>query len=314
MPVNPAPILVSVYTRLNAFRQCISALSRSPLSNRSHLYVVSDAPSRPEDEQAVHAVRGFAAGITGFRSVTLISRATNLGGFRSITSAEAEILAEHGRIIVLEDDVIASTGFLSFINRGLDALAHRKDVFSVCGYVPVGASAFAIPGVAMPARFHCPWGYGTWRDRYDGISASRNPYPEVVRDRSIVRLITRHCPFMLEVLREDYLRDRGCADVRISFQMLLAGMCAAYPPESLTKNIGLDGTGQRMKADSALMQQAVAETVDISDWRLNPHPPFENRVLSNGRLRPQRVISTLYRARLRDELDWMVRLVRRMRA
>lgn len=309
-----APIAVSVYNRINTFKKCITALRENYLAINSELYVISDASSQPKDDKLVDEIRGFAKGISGFKQVHLIFREKNIGGFESVVQAEKMILEKHEKIIFLEDDVIASKSFLYFLNAGLTHLKENKSIFSISSYCPPPAYTEKWKSRILIAPFHCPWGYATWKDRYQLVNARQNPYLTVLKDKSIIKYITRHAPFMLEALRSDYFNDTGCADVRISFQMMLQGMKSAYPAVSLSRNIGFDGSGQKMGVNQELMCQSVCDDYEVVSWELIDDQSFQTRFVGHGAEgNQQMIISTLYRLGLRDQLDSLVTTARRIK-
>ena len=69
-----APIGISVYTRINHFKQCIEALQNNILAEKSALFVYSDAASNKEDEYLVKEIREFTHSITGFKIVNVMER------------------------------------------------------------------------------------------------------------------------------------------------------------------------------------------------------------------------------------------------
>lgn len=306
-----APIAVSVYSRVNHFKECISALQKNSLAVQSDLYIVSDASSRTSDDNQVEEVRDFARGITGFKNVNLIFREQNLGGFESVIQAEKIILEKHGKIIFLEDDVIASKSFLDFLNGGLTQYEDNKSIFSIASYCPPPAVTEKWKNSALSAPFHCPWGYATWKDRYQSINPRKNTYPVILNNKKIINYITQNAPFMLEALRGDYFNDMGCTDVRITFQMLLQGMVTIYPAVSLSRNIGFDGSGQKMGMNKNLMIQPICDDYDVTSWQIINDESFQTRLVGHGgEDSRQFIISMLYKLGLRDRLDSVVTAAR----
>jgi len=311
-----APIFVSVYTRLDTFKKCIEALKENSLAIHSELYVGSDASSRAEDDALVKEVRDFAKGITGFKQVHLIFREQNIGGFESCIQAEKMILEKHGKIIFLEDDVIASKSFLSFLNEALSRFKDDQSVFSISAYCPPVAYAPQWNNRILVAPFHCPWGYATWLDRYQTISPRFNPYPQVIRDKTSVNYIIRNAPFMLEALRDDYFNSAlGYADVRLSFQVMLRKMGSLYPAFSLTRNIGLDGFGMRMPRNDELIKQSICDDYEVLNWEKVVDADFQTRFVKNGMKPGQRylIVSFLYRTGMREQFDFIISSARKVK-
>lgn len=70
-----APIIISVYDRLDHLKKCIESLQKNELACYSELYVISDAAYKEEHIPLIDAVRTYINGITGFKkSLSCISR------------------------------------------------------------------------------------------------------------------------------------------------------------------------------------------------------------------------------------------------
>lgn len=292
-----APIIVTVYDRLQHFQQCIAALQRNRASGESELYVVSDAPSRPEHAQRIAWVRDYAKTITGFKSVHLIFREENYGAYRSFMAITRQVLDLHGRFIFLEDDVVPSSNFLDYMNGGLDFYEADPRVFSLAGYTyairfpeTYNKDVFFLPS-------NCPWGFASWKDRWDAIDFSdKDRYSIVKRDRALRKRAVAMGRYMLGMFESDSRPGGAPApDIRIAFHQFFNEVYTVYPRLSKTMNIGLDGTGMNSQKDLKSKYLVQLDTSDdkteyVADVRLDAdllrrvrdfqNGPFMTRVLN----------------------------------
>ena len=72
--------------------------------------------------------------IGGFKSVTIFKSKVNKGLAESIIDGVSKIIKTHGKVIVLEDDLVVSKNFLNFMNEALDYYYKHPKVFSISGY------------------------------------------------------------------------------------------------------------------------------------------------------------------------------------
>jgi len=158
------PIVLFVYNRPWHTKETVDALKKNDLSDQSNLIIYSDAPKTEQDSIDVEEVRSYLDKIDGFKSVSVIKRESNLGLASSIINGVTEIVEKYGRVIVLEDDLVTSPFFLTYMN---DALYHYKDndrVVSIHGYVypvkQVLPEAFFLKGADC-------WGWATWKRGWD---------------------------------------------------------------------------------------------------------------------------------------------------
>jgi hypothetical protein len=104
--MSSAPIAFFAYDRSAHMRRAVEALLANELAASSDLYIFSDGPKSPLQEPAVADVRRYAGSVSGFRSVTVVERAGNLGLANSIIDGTTRLIREYGRVIALEDDLV----------------------------------------------------------------------------------------------------------------------------------------------------------------------------------------------------------------
>ncbi len=237
-----APIALFVYNRPEHARRTLAALRDDPLARVSDLTVFADAAKRPEHEAAVGQVRSLVRETTGFRSVTVVARERNLGLAASITDGVGRLCAEHGRAIVLEDDLIVAPDFLGFLNAGLDRYKTDERVMQVSGYMYPGRFASDTDAVFLPI-VTC-WGWATWKrawDRYDPTAAG---YARLQTDLELRRRFNINGAYDYYGMLERQIKGRiDSWAVRWLLSVVLADGIVLFPPFSLVENIGVDGTG-----------------------------------------------------------------------
>ncbi len=129
--IKLAPIVLFTYNRLQHTKQTVEALQRNELAKESYLFVFSDGAKKDFDAQKVEEVRKYLKTINGFKNVTVIEREKNWGLANNIIDGVTQIVNEYGKIIVLEDDLVTSPGFLKYMNEALDMYADEERVASI---------------------------------------------------------------------------------------------------------------------------------------------------------------------------------------
>jgi hypothetical protein len=223
----------------------VEALQKNTLAAKSNLYVFSDAP-KVGDEDKVAAVRKYLKGIDGFKTVTIFEREEN-NRVKNNRGGMKDVLGLHGRIIFLEEDVIAAPGFLKFMNEALVKYEHEKSVFSVTGWCPKFKGRFPLP---ESSAFFVPrfggWGFGIWQDRFERITEiSQSDLTRLEGNRDALdRIASQMGHDVLPMIRDEAASIINALDVRCCFHQAMTGELTLYPYPSLTRNIGLDGTGE----------------------------------------------------------------------
>lgn len=160
IPGSP-PVVLFTFNRPDHTRRTLEALAANTLARETDLTIYSDAPRRDSDREAVAQVRELIRGAAGFRSVRVIEREQNLGLARSIVDGVGAAIEEHGRVVVLEDDIVTSPHFLTFMRDALDLYADDERVMHVSGC----RYAVRVPpeeGDTFFLRVPLCWGWATW--------------------------------------------------------------------------------------------------------------------------------------------------------
>ena len=133
MTTTYAPILLFVYNRPQHVCNVVQSLLQNALAAESDIFIYSDAPKSETDGKNVAEVREYIRTIKGFKTVTLIKRTENWGLARSIIDGVTTQVNRFGRVIVMEDDLIAAPYFLQFMNDALEAYKDEPRVGHIQG-------------------------------------------------------------------------------------------------------------------------------------------------------------------------------------
>jgi len=159
-----SPIVLFVYNRPWHTKQTIEALQKNELAKESELFIYSDEAKNEDAQKSVDEVRKYIDKIEGFKKVTVIKREKNWGLANSIIDGVTKIVNEHGKIIVLEDDLVTSPYFLKFMNEALEFYKNEKKVWHISGWnYPVESDG--LDNVFFWRVMNC-WGWATWTDRW----------------------------------------------------------------------------------------------------------------------------------------------------
>jgi hypothetical protein len=235
------PITLFTYARPDHTKRTVDALLRNDCVGEHDLIVYSDAPRTPDKVQAVEAVRAYLQTITGFRSITIHHRPHNYGLAKSIIEGVTEVLSRYERIIVLEDDMLTSPHFLTYMNQALHQFSNDEGVISIHGYVyPV---QHALPDAFFLRGADC-WGWATWRRGW----ALFNPDGQALQNKLKLRNLNKSFDFNgaydFSQMLEDQIKGRNDSwAVRWYASAFLADKLTLYPGRSLVQNIGNDNSG-----------------------------------------------------------------------
>jgi len=241
--VNWAPIVLFTYDRPEHTRLTLEALAANEGAAESELYVYADGPKPGDPDGPVRAVREHLHSVTGFESVTVIERETNMGLASSVIAGVTEALTRSPSVIVMEDDLLTSSNFLAFVNSALSTYEDRRDVFSVTGYnYPLQMPPTYREDAYLSYR-GSSWGWGTWRDRWSQVDWSVGDYAAFARDDAAQELFRRggdDLPQMLELQMSGQLDSWS---IRFDYAHYKHDAFCLHPVVSKVQNIGFDGSG-----------------------------------------------------------------------
>lgn len=239
---DSAPIALFVFNRPQHTRATVAALQANALAASSDLWVFADGARSGDDEAAVAEVRSYVRTITGFRSVTVVEQASNLGLARSIIDGVTQLCRERGRVVVLEDDIVVSPHFLRYMNEALGVYADEARVMHISAYL-LPISPRGLPETLFYRVSSC-WGWATWQRAWqhyerDVDALDRAMTPELRHEFNLRGACN---DFWAQVEGNRSGQMNTWAIFWYATVFLRDGLCL-HPSRSLVRNIGTDGSG-----------------------------------------------------------------------
>jgi GT2 family glycosyltransferase len=274
-----APIIAFVYRRPEHTRQMLNSLSLNPLASSSELFVFSDGPKSDEIAEQVEQVRKLVKGQSGFKSVKLFERSENLGLANNIISGLTQVLEEYGKGIVLEDDIVTSPYFLTFMNEALDHFETEEKVMNVSAYTyPIDKT-----GIDKPYLLRCIscWGWGTWYRAWRKFEKNEDDLISKFSKKMIYEFNVEGTSEMFEQVLANKAGKMDTWAVFWYATLFLNKGLTLYPSESLANNIGFDGsgsnTGNSKFYDSKIVESCsnfFPEIIEENSFVLEKHKEF----------------------------------------
>jgi len=300
-----APIALFAHVRPDHLRQTVEALLRNPESAGSDLIVFCDASRTQDKILAVQATREYAESILGFRSVTVHHRSENFGLAKSITTGVSQVLERYDRVIVLEDDIVTSPFFLSYMNDALDRYVEDDRVISIHGYVlPVQEQ---LPEAFFLRGADC-WGWATWRRGWKLFNPDGQFLLDELKRKKLVYSFDFEGAYRFSKMLEDQIAGNNDSwAVRWHASAFLANKLTLYPGRSLVYNSGNDGTGTHcgttealdvelsttpIRIDEVIVEESVAAKKIMIEFFRKIRPPLRSKLA--------RLLKNNMRSRLND--------------
>ena len=243
LSANLAPVVLFCYNRPWHLRQTIESLQLNALAPQSELIVFSDGPKQEFDGPLIQEIRNYLNEVDGFKSVKIIKSEKNQGLAASIINGVSEILSLHERVIVLEDDMLSTPDFLTFMNDALNIYKSRSDIFSVTAYSP----PFKIPSDYRQDLYLAPrassWGWGTWLNKWQQADWDVKDFEQLKNDDSLIKKFNLGGEDLWPMLVKQQLGVINSWAIRWTYCQFKNNAFGVYPVRSKIKNIGTDGSG-----------------------------------------------------------------------
>ncbi len=276
-----APIVLFAFNRPDHLLLTLEALQSNKLADESKLYIYCDGP-KPHftntDIDKINQVRDVAKKEKWCKEIVVIERDRNYGLAESVVAGVTEVVQKYGQVIVLEDDIVTSPGFLTYMNDALRIYSKEERVMHVAGYF------YPISVTPEHHSFFLPlgtcWGWATWADAWNKYNHSAKELLSTItalpqskqkqfdNQNNSIRLLKR--------------ASTGQSDswaIRWYASIFLADGLGLHPYKSLIRNIGFDGSGTNYFSLNKIQSQTIAK-LDIDYTPINKATKIEKALKS----------------------------------
>lgn len=259
----PAPILIFAYNRPVHLRRTVDSLRQNHLAGDSDLFVFSDGPRTREDQEKIREIREYLGALKGFKTVTVREAESNMGLAKSIISGVTEVVNSSGTVIVLEDDMVTSPWFLTYMNDGLDLYRDDERVAGIHAYAyPVSGS---LPETFFLKGADC-WGWATWSRAWRLFNTDGKALLSDLKNAGLLERLDFDGAFPYQKMLKAQVAGRNDSwAIRWYASALLAGKLTLYPGRTLIDNIGHDNSGSHSARTGMYSSELSESRVIVGD-------------------------------------------------
>lgn len=261
-----SPIILFAYNRPLHTRQTLEALRLNELAETSELFIFCDGAKHDtseSDKAAIAEVREIARLKKWCGTVHIFESENNKGLAASITAGVTSILGSHGRVIVLEDDIVTAPGFLDFMNKALDFYDENKKIMHVSGYMyPLETERTGTCFLNVVT----PWGWATWKDRWQYFENDAVLLKSKLLNASFYSEHDFNKGYGSEFTKQLDANIKGTLNtwaVKWHTAIYLQQGYCLHPLQSLVKNIGFDNSGEHCGDSDEYNVEGLADNVAV---------------------------------------------------
>lgn len=262
-----APVAFFCFNRPDHTLKTLSAIKNNQLSSETILYIFSDGPRKNDSLETIEKIREVRKIIRKeqwCKEVVFVEAERNQGLLQSISKGVTEVVNRHGKVIVIEDDVMVSKGFLNFMNKALDMYEKDEKVMHLGGYSPLGRINYKPEESTFFYNHTFCWGWATWQRAWKYFSTDGEFLRKRIKKEGKMRYINLDDTFEaywgIKYIMEGRFQSwnyfwHTCVNLN-------GGLCL-HPAESLIENIGFDGSGTNCEIDTEKIDSVIADHLEL---------------------------------------------------
>lgn len=260
-----APIILFVYNRPWHTQHTVEALQKNELASESELFIFADGSkinATEEQKENIRQVREYIKTISGFKEVHIEEAEQNKGLADSVISGVSKVIGKYGKVIVVEDDIVTSKGFLKYMNDALELYKYEEKVMHVAGYM------YPIKNNRLPETFFYPatscWGWATWKRAWDCFNSdAKDLYLKITNNKLIDVLNINTIHNFEKQLADNANGILNTWFIKWNASVIIKGGYSLYPRFSLVQNIGFDGTGEHCGENNEFYWEKLAQSIVV---------------------------------------------------
>jgi hypothetical protein len=273
-----SPIVLFVYNRPDHTQKTLDALAQNELAKDSILYVFCDGAKPNSSQNQIEKINETREIIkkqkTDFKEVIITEQTQNLGLADSILSGVSQIITKYGKVIVLEDDIVTSKGFLRFMNESLEFYKEEEKVMHISGYMFPADLENAVPNDDQTFFYRSTscWGWATWQRAWQNINTDTDFLLSELQSKILLNEFDFDGTYQFSKQLELNITGKiKTWAVKWYASVFLKGGLCLHPKHSLVQNIGTDSTGNTSPTTNHFWHKELIDYVEV-----NPIETIEN--------------------------------------
>ncbi len=251
-----APIILFVYNRPKHTLRCLESLENNDLASDSILYIFCDGAKHnasKSDIENIEKVQEIILQKQWCREVIIKKQEHNIGLRNSVIHGVEEVLNVYNKAIIIEDDLLLSKFFLTYINKGLELFENDLTVSQISGHsFQLDVSSLKEDAYFLPLT--TTWGWGTWKRIWKEIDFGGSNYQTILSDKKNIKAfnLDNSYDYYSMLLKQINLTKKISSwGIMFWLHTFKNNYKVLFPKYTLVSNIGFDGTGTH-KANTTL--------------------------------------------------------------
>ncbi|MFN5183921.1 MAG: DapH/DapD/GlmU-related protein, partial [Bacteroidota bacterium] len=264
-----SPVVLFIFNRPEHTRKTLTALENNYLAKESILYVFADGPllnSTDKEKLLIDQTRGVVKEKKWCKEVIVIESNENKGLADSIIDGVTFVLKKYDKVIVLEDDIVTSVGFLKFMNDALEFYKNIEQVYHISGFNYPNC-----PSLPETFFYNVPlcWGWATWRRSWAKFERSTDALIDFLDKSNKWQELNKFGGnFLGSQLIANKYGSLKTWFIKWHTSVFINGGFTLYPNSSLVNNIGFDSSGINNGTTNIYTHNFLAEKIEVKKIKI----------------------------------------------
>jgi hypothetical protein len=249
MPYNQlAPVVLFVYNRPEHTKKCLESLANNKLAMHSTLYIFCDGAKEnalEHDLKNIIEVEQVVRERQWCKEVIIQKQDKNIGLRNSVINGVSEVINNHNKVIVIEDDLVLSHHFLAYMNSALVKFEGDETVSQISGF-SFNLNVAKLKDDAYFLPLTTTWGWATWKRIWNNVDFEGKDYEKILSNKAAIRKFNLDNSYdYYSMLLKQLERNKKISSWGIMFWLhsFKNDYKILFPKYTLVTNTGFDGTG-----------------------------------------------------------------------
>ena len=272
-----SPIALFCYKRIDTLKLCIKSLQQCPESKDTDLIIFSDTSTDDKELVLVEKVRDFIKRIDGFKSVYTIYRPINYGVDNNTIEGVKYMSENYDSFIVVEDDLVVSKYFLSFLNQALRKYEDLDEILTISAF-----NCVDIPKIYIWDSYFWnlsnPWGWATWSKKIQSVDWDLSIKENFSLNHNLQREFNLFGSDRSRMLIKTITGKIRAWDIRLDYYLFRSKSLTVYSRYNHVLNIGFNE--QASNTFGYNRYKSMIDCPDLLNFKLSNYIIFNSIILN----------------------------------
>jgi uncharacterized protein (DUF736 family) len=232
-------IAVFCYKRAAKLKRSVEALLQNPECASMDVVFFCDGPKGENDYDGVMHTRAYIDKLTGFKNIFKHYREKNLSTGPNFKLGITWLCENYDQFIVVEDDLVVTPNYISYLLQALDFYRNAAPVFCVTGFCfPIDVKDYQYDTI-VHKRF-CSYGWASWSNRVKHVQFDKEALQQILEQKDFTKRLNSEGQDLSRMVVKQINGTISTWDIQMQVHVANNQLRVVYPVISKGHNIGFD--------------------------------------------------------------------------